>query len=97
MNNKEIIHNYKAIYIATDDIDSLNYFKEQNLNIYNFTTFPKIKSINLHTNTLISGDIKIKNLFIDLYIIAMSDKLLSNSKGGFIKLAKEIFKYKLYL
>tara|TARA_A100001015_G_scaffold316895_1_gene432372 strand:- start:31 stop:1230 length:1200 start_codon:yes stop_codon:yes gene_type:complete len=125
--NVQLIHSYKAIYIATDNIDILQFFKAKNLNIYNFTTFPKNKTNNiadtlkiyseyknkkynlninklttfpdiifenLHENEEISGDIKIKNLICDLYIMAMSDMLLSNSKGGFIHLARDCFNNK---
>ena len=92
--NKDQIHQYKTIYIATDDKTSLDFFRQQGLNIYNFTTFPDIISENLHENKEISGDIKIKDLMSDLYIIAMADILLSNSKGGFINLARECFNNK---
>jgi len=92
--NKELIHQYKSIYIATDDKSSLEIFKEQGLTIYNFTTFPDIISENLHYSEDISGDIKIKDLMSDLYLMSMSDKLLSNSKGGFINLVKECFNNK---
>ena len=123
--NVQLIHSYKAVYIANDNEDILQIFKDKNLNIYNFTTFPKNKTNNiavslklyseykkynlninelttysdiifenLHENEEISGDIKIKNLICDLYIMAMSDMLLSNSKGGFIHLARECFNNK---
>ena len=86
--NKELIHQYKSIYIATDDKFSLEFFKERGLTIYNFTTVPDIISENLHYSEDISGDIKIKDLISDLYLMSMSDKLLSNSKGGFIELIR---------
>ena len=92
--NKEIIHQYKSIYIATDDKSSLEFFKERGLTIYNFTTFPDIISENLHYSEDISGDTKIKDLMSDLYIMTMSDKLLSNSKGGFIELIRHCIENK---
>ena len=88
--NKELIFSYDCIYIATDDKDVIEFYKSKNLNIYNFTTFPdtKVGNRNLH-NSNINPDIKIKDLICDIYIITMSDKLLSNSKGGFICLLKD--------
>lgn len=87
--NKELIHSYKTVYIATDDKDSIDFFISKNLNIFNFTEFPSITGRSLHSSN-ISPDIKIKNLICDIYIIAMADKLLSNSKGGFINLVRNI-------
>jgi len=87
--NKELIHSYKTVYIATDDKDSIDFFKSKDLIIFNFTEFPSIKSVNLHYSH-ISAETKIKNLICDIYIIAMADKLLSNSVGGFIRLLRKI-------
>lgn len=87
--NKEIIHSYDVVYIATDDKTTIDFFKTKNLNIFNFIEFPITHSRNLHYST-ISSDVKIKNLICDIYIIAMADKLLSNSQGGFIHLLREI-------
>ena len=50
----------------------------------------KIYGINLK-------HIKIKDLISDLYIMAMSDMLLSNSKGGFINFARECFNNKDFI
>jgi len=89
--NKELIHSYDAIYIATDDKQSINFFKTKELNIFNFTEFQINRKDNLHYSS-IPGDTKIKNLITDIYIIAMADKLLSNSVGGFIELVRNIRK-----
>ena len=87
--NKELINSYNSIYIATDDKDSLEFFRSKGLPIYNFTDFPSIPSINLHYSS-VDPDIKIKNLICDIYIISMAEKLLTNSIGGFINLCKAI-------
>jgi len=87
--NKQLIHSYETIYIATDDKVSIDYFRSKNLNIINFTEFPIISGRSLHYSD-ISAETKIKNLICDIYIIAMADKLLSNSLGGFINLVRNI-------
>jgi hypothetical protein len=87
--NKELIHSYKTIYVATDDKASIDFFKLKKLNVINFTEFPEICEHNLHDSAM-SSDTKIKNLICDIYIIAMADELLSNSKGGFINLVRNI-------
>jgi hypothetical protein len=89
--NKELIHSYNSIYIATDDKDSLDFFRSKGLPIYNFTDFPSIPYENLHFSS-IDPDIKIKNLICDIYIISMAEKLLTNSIGGFICLCRAIRK-----
>jgi len=86
--NKELIHSYDDIYISTDDKDVLDFFKKQNLNIINFTTFPDKKYKSLHCSN-INSDIKIKNMICDMYIIVLSDMLLSNSTGNFIQLIRD--------
>ncbi len=87
--NKDIIHSYNAIYIATDDKESLEFFRSKGLPIYNFTEFPSIEYRNLHYSS-VDSDIKIKNVICDIYIISMAEKLLTNSRGGFIKLCQNI-------
>jgi hypothetical protein len=80
--NKEEIMKYEEIYISTDDKTVLNYFREINLSFKNFTTFPEGNYPSLHFCEL-SGHTKLIDLFSDLLIVGMSDKLLSNSSGGF--------------
>lgn len=89
--NKDTIHSYEAVYIATDDRDSLDFFKDKGLKILNFTEFPDKKLYNLHYSN-ISGDTKIKNVITDIYIMVKADVLLSNSIGGFIDLVRNIRK-----
>jgi len=87
-NNKDIIHSYPTIYIATDYKPCIDFFKSKELPIFNFNTFPKNVTRNLHFANM-DPDTKIKCVLCDIYIITMSDKLLSNSKGGFYRLIKQ--------
>jgi len=87
--NMSLIHSYDTVYVATDDPESLRFFRAQGLNILNFTEFPINPMWNLHVSE-VSSDTKIKNVICDIYIIAMADKLLSNSQGGFINLLRDI-------
>ena len=91
--NKQLIDSYKNIYVATDDEQVLKFFREKGLTVYNFTSFPSVPCGNLHASKLL-GDIKIKNLLCDMFIISMADKLLSNSVGGFIKLVRKLHEKK---
>ena len=94
-NNAALIHNFKSVFLATDDESVVTFFKSKQLVVYNFTTFNSAaKSENLHYNTSISGETKILDLMTDIYIVAMSQFMLSNSKGGFIDLVKNCFNNK---
>jgi hypothetical protein len=88
--NKEMIHSYKSIYLCTDDKVVINFFKNKNLNIFNFTTFSDNKCKNLH-NSNIKPQIKFQDLFVDIFIAVNSHKIISNSGGGFAKFIKECF------
>lgn len=85
--NKEEIESYEKIYVATDSKECLKFFKSKNLNIYNFVTFPKGEYHNLHYCN-ISPDIKIKDVFTDIFIATNSCKIISNSNGYFINLLR---------
>jgi len=94
INNKKLIHSYNVIYLATDDKKVLNFFKNKKLNIYTFNVYPLKKYKSLHTSN-ISSDDKIKCLIYDIYFCIKSDKILSNSKGGFIKLLRDCYNNKI--
>ena len=80
----------KNIYVATDDINALNFFKSKR-NIYNFTTFQnKRTSNNLHYDKSISSNTRFIDALCDLFILGSSHDILSVSKGGYIKLAYEL-------
>jgi hypothetical protein len=95
--NKELIHSYQTIYVSTDCVEALKFFNTLCINstVFNFTTFDEnICNKNLHYSN-IDGDIKIKDLLCDIYMITMCDKFLTNSKGGFVNLLKECHKNEL--
>lgn len=95
--NKKIIDSYEKIYIATDNIEVLKWFKTLGLNIYNFCKFPSdTKQKNLHSSNM-NPDDKIKSLMCDLYIAAMSDKIISNSRGCFINLLRKCHQNKKHI
>lgn len=89
-NNKKLIHSYEYIYVCTDDKSVVDYFKSKKLNIFCFTTFPDIKCVNLHDSNIPSNT-KIQDVFVDIFIATNSNRILSNSKGGFINLLRDCF------
>lgn len=90
---KKLFISYDRFYIATDDVNVLNYFKFKNINVYNFCTFPKKKSINLHSSN-VNNDIKIRDLICDLFLLLNSQKIIIESRSGFSNLIKKCFKNK---
>lgn len=89
--NKINVNN--IIYLATDSIEVLNFFKEKNYNVHNFTKF----SINLNQplhqkDSKLDNRIVLRDLFTDIFFCTLSNKLISNSKGGFIRLLKFLHK-----
>lgn len=88
--NKSTIYSFKEIYIATDDKKALEFYRNEGLTIQNFTTFPENAEYgNLHGSN-VDAHIKFIDMLCDIYISGMSDKLLSNSNGGFINLIRDI-------
>jgi len=92
--NKEIIHSYKTIYIATDCTEAIVFFKKACINsvVLNFAILTNSGEKNLHGCSTIDGDTKIKDLMCDIYMITMWDKFITNSKGGFVHLLKQCHK-----
>lgn len=91
--HKTYIHSFKHIYLCTDDTKVLEFYKNEGLSIYNFTTYPTTSYYGLHMSD-ISGYIKILDLISDLYIASKAEAFLSNSKGGYINLMYECIKHK---
>ena len=89
-NNENEIRSFKNIYIATDDKKALEFYKEKDIFVQNFVTFPKEDSYqSLHVSS-IDPNTRFIDLLCDIYIIGMSDKIMSNSIGRFIDLVREI-------
>jgi len=94
--NKDYIHKYNNIYIATDDKSCLDFFRTKGLNVINFTTFPDtyenvsygISQCNLHYSK-INSKTKIMDLITDIVLLSMSEQIFSNSIGGFISLVRK--------
>ena len=96
--NKRLIHS-NAVHIATDDKDCLQFFDQRGVRYWNFCEFPDEdicsgRNKNLHSSIEISGETKFLDMLSDLYLMSKSKKILSNSKGGFIRLAKDLHKDK---
>jgi len=87
--NKVFINSYKEIYLATDDIHVLQFFREKGLQLKNFTTYSSEKYCNLHKSK-VDPNTKFIDVISDIFILSMSNKLISPSKGGFIKLIKSV-------
>ena len=83
-NHKDLIHSYKNVYICTDNINVVDYFRSKKLNVHNFTTFSDVIGEGVHHAKSIPGEIKMRDLFVDIYIAVKSNKFLSCSSGGFI-------------
>jgi hypothetical protein len=91
--NKNLIHSYKDIYLCTDEISVLHFFKSKNLNVHCYTTFPTENCVNLHYSN-VPNDIKIQDLFVDMFMATNCKQLLSNSEGGFIDMLRKCHKDK---
>ena len=88
--NKDLLHSYNNIFLATDDYNTLKYFKEIDLNIYNFTKFSENYSKSSFHKGDIDSNLKIGYTLLDLYLMSKSDKIISNSVGGYIILANKL-------
>jgi hypothetical protein len=88
--NKNLIQSYPQIYLATDNKEVVHYFKSKGLNVFCFTTFPAKTFNSLHVS-----DVNPHTLFcdviVDICMATNSSQILSNSKGGFIRLLKDCF------
>jgi hypothetical protein len=86
--NREEITSFKERYIATDDKGAIGFFGREGIEVKNFTTFPSIKNYHSLHKSVIKTHTKMMDLLCDIYLCAMSSKLLSNSTGGFACLVK---------
>ena len=103
--NKHILQDRK-IHLATDNSLVVDFFKEKKLNIFNFTTFPKNqKKIDNHNYngykpvvqpihySDVPGDRQLRDLLIDISLASCSDRVISNSKGGFQQAIRDFRKH----
>ena len=93
LENKDLIDSYQNIYVATDNKDVLNYFKNEGLKFYNFTTFGKTAS-PLHSDRNLDNHIKIIDMICDMLFVGLSEKMLTNSNGGFTRLCTHLHENK---
>jgi hypothetical protein len=80
-----LIKSYNEIYLATDDVNTLTFLKDKGLPVKNFTTFPDEIFINLH-NSKIDPGVKFTDMVSDMFILSLSQTLISPSAGGFARL-----------
>jgi hypothetical protein len=92
--NEKLIRSFKEIYIATDSVEVINFYRKLGLSVKNYTTFPENYYTNLHSSN-VDSHIKFIDMLCDIYIIGAAYKLISNSSGSFIKLVTYINKTKL--
>jgi hypothetical protein len=84
------------VYVATDDQKVVHYFQRilEGHSVYNFTVFPDKNNNkpqkNLHTNECVDGATRFVDALHDLLFLAESTEILSNSKGGYIRLARQL-------
>lgn len=89
--NINLINSFDCIFLATDDINALNFFKSKHLKIINFTQYDIFSSCGLHMNKNIDPEIKMIDILVDIYIFSQSYKILSTSYGGFNTLLKNCY------
>jgi hypothetical protein len=88
--HKEVINSFTEIYLASDDVNVIQFFREKGLPVKNFTTFPTTQNYtNLHFSE-IDPHTKFIDVICDIYILSLSNTLLSPSKGGFIQLVRNV-------
>jgi hypothetical protein len=86
--NATLIHSFDKIYIATDDKHAVEFFKTKHGNVFNFTHFPETYYHSLHLSS-VDPIVKMNDMICDIFIAANSKRILSNSKGGYIKLIRD--------
>lgn len=91
--NKEKI-NESNIFLATDSIDVLNYFKSLNLKIFTFTKLPD-NNIPYHFSNIDNSE-KILNSISDLFLLGLGNDFLVplDKKGGYTRLAFFLYQNK---
>lgn len=93
--NKNIFKN-NTVYLATDSLEVLNYFRENGINVINFCHFPNYEYNSLHTSD-IDPQTKLFDMFTDIVILSMGMDLISSSGGRFIRLLRDCYDKKDYI
>lgn len=87
-NNVKYLQNASnPVYVATDCKEVIEYFKSKNINVVNYCHYPDNILVNLHSSEM-DPETKLLDLFTDILVLSMSSTIISNSKGGFIKLVQ---------
>ena len=88
---KLLVQAYKKLYVATDDRKALQFYQDKHAAVYNFATFPPAEEYyySLHYTRAIDPHTKFVDLISDLFLLALSDKIVSCSQGWFIGLARD--------
>ena len=95
--NTELINSFDKIYIATDDKDVIEFFKTKHANVFNFTRFPpEAEYGSLHMSN-VDPIVKMNDMICDIFIAANSKQILSNSRGGYIRLMRDCFNNKAFI
>ena len=98
--NKTLIHSYKSIYVATDNINVVKFFKDKGLNVFNFSQLETLghqpnvggkPPLALHSSDM-DPDRKIKDLIGDIHLVRHARELISNSRGSFINFLRYLRK-----
>jgi hypothetical protein len=88
--NEEQIRAFEEIYLATDDVSVIDFYKSKDIRFKNFTTFPECyDNYSLHYSN-VNSHVKFVDMVCDLLIIGKSDTIMSNSLGCYIILGKAI-------
>ena len=89
--NREYIHSFKQVYLCTDDISALEFFRSKDLQVECFTAFPSDtgSACGLHQSREISPWLRMVDLIVDIFVASNSKSYLSNSPGGFAQLLRD--------
>lgn len=80
-----------AIHLATDNPKTIKTLSAAGISVHNFTNFGgdgDSQCKNLHSDSAIPGTCRLHDAIVDLMLIGESKGLVSNSQGGFTRLAR---------
>lgn len=82
-----------AIHLATDNPKTIDVLKQSGIKAKCFTTFPPPNARprkNLHSDSSLSGTCRLHDALVDLMLMSGATSFISNSKGGFTRLASSL-------